>query len=379
LLKELWVKTKDENWSVKIRIITSAGGQVIRVKDTNYKRFPIFLYNPEREPNSIYSDPWIKDLISLNKSLDKSASNVETYNQRMLGGKWLAKKWVEVSTITDKWAEIITYKGNTAPTQMTLQPLPNTPFSYMNSLERWIEEFWWIREASLGRAPGSLQSGKGLEALQSADAATVAEPIENLETFLSEIWEFILETISDNQVISNTVVNKSEEIKYIWSSAENKPAWALVVEPRKVKVVIVPELAYSEDAKKEIIFKLSEAGLIDQQTLLEYLNVSNISDIVERVRAKKWQDFQQEMTKQKAAHATDWGGAEDSASLADQENMWIAAGQDIPLTPQALWIPEHTQLHMAFLDENWNQFTPDIMQKFQDHISNEEQYWWQAQ
>jgi len=92
LLKELWIKTKREDGSTLIRIITSAGNQIIRVKDTNYKRFPLFLYNPEREPNSIYSDPWIKDLISLNKSLDKSASNVETYNARMLGGKWLTKK-----------------------------------------------------------------------------------------------------------------------------------------------------------------------------------------------------------------------------------------------------------------------------------------------
>jgi hypothetical protein len=57
----------------------------------------------------------------------------------------------------------------------------------MSSLERWIEEFGGIREASLGRVPGSLQSGKGLEALQSADAATVAEPIENLEEFLADI------------------------------------------------------------------------------------------------------------------------------------------------------------------------------------------------
>lgn len=375
LLKELWVKSKDENWKVKIRIITSAWNQVIKVEDTKYRRFPIFLYNPEREPNSIYSDPWIKDLISLNKSLDKSASNVETYNQRMLWGKWLTKKWVEVSTITDKWAEIISYKGNVAPQQMQLQPLPNTPFTYMSSLERWIEEFGGIREASLWRSPGSLQSGKWLEALQSADASTVAEPIENLEIFLSEIWEFILETISDNQVISNTVVDWDEEIKYIGSESGSKLDWTIIVKPRKVKVVIVPELAYSEEAKKEIIFKLAEAWMIDQQTLLEYLNVSNIWDIIERVKSKKWEEFKQEMVKQKAAHATDWGWPEDSASLADQENMWMLSWQQVPLTPEALWTPEHLELHMAFLQENAWQIQPEIQQIFDEHVKNEEDYW----
>jgi hypothetical protein len=33
--------------------------------------------------------------------------------------------------------------------QQNLAPLPSTPFDYMQSLERWIEEFGGIREASL--------------------------------------------------------------------------------------------------------------------------------------------------------------------------------------------------------------------------------------
>jgi len=300
-------------------------GQIVRVKETPYRRLPFFIYNPEREPNSIYSDPWIKDLISLNKSLDKMASQVESYTQRMLGGKWLMKRGVEVSTITDKGEEFITYKGNTAPTQQSLQPMPSTPFTYIGNLERWIEEFGGMREASLGRAPGSLQSGRGIEVLQSSDAATVAEPVENLELFLSEIGEFILEVIEDTQVVSDQISTDKEDIKYIGASAENKPSDTLIVEARRVKVTIVPELAYSEDAKKEIIFKLAEAQMIDQQTLLEYLNVSNIGDIIERVQLRKDEQFKEEMMKQKAAHATDGQGPEDSASLADQENMQMAA------------------------------------------------------
>lgn len=374
LLKELWVKTKWDNWEDKIRIITSVWNQVIRVKDTDYKRFPFFIYNPEREPNSIYSDPWIKDLISLNKSLDKSASVIETYNNRMLGGKWLARKWVEVSTISEKGAEIITYKGNVAPVQMSLQPLPSTPFVYMQSLERWIEEFGGIREASLGRAPGSLQSGKWVEALQASDAATVAEPIENLELFLAEVWEFILETIEHSQVISSSISDWKETIKYIWWESGEELSDTLMVRKRRVKVAIVPELAYSEEAKKETIFRLAEWGMIDQETLLEYLNVSNIWDIIDRVKQRKSEQFKEEMMKQKASHAKDSGWPEDSATLADQENMWLLAWQDVPLTPEALWTPEHLELHMIFLDENKWQMDEAAMQRFDEHIANEEQY-----
>lgn len=374
ILKELWLKTVDETWQTKIKVITTAGGQIIRVSDTPYRRLPFFIYNPEREPNSIYSDPWIKDLISLNKSLDKMASQVESYTQRMLGWKWLVKRWVEVSTITDKGAEIISYKGNVPPTQQSLQPLPSWPFSYISSLERWIEEFGGIREASLWRAPGSLQSGKGIEALQSSDAATVAEPVENLEIFLAEIWEFVLEVIADTQVTSENIVSWKENIKFIWNKTENKPSETIIVEPRRVRVSIVPELAYSEDAKKEIIFRLAEAQMIDQQTLLEYLNVSNIWDIIERVKMRKDEQFKQELTKQKAAHATNWEWPGDSADLADQENMQMMSGQEVPPTPQALWTPEHTQLHIAFMDENNTQMAPDVKTLFENHITLEEGY-----
>jgi len=101
------------------------------------------------------------------------------------------------------------------------------------------------------------------------------------------------------------MVVKDKNIKFIGSSAENPPSDTLIVEPRKVKVTIVPELAYSEEAKKEIIFRLAESQMIDQQTLLEFLNVSNIGDIIDRVKFHKDEQFKEEMMKQKASHATD--------------------------------------------------------------------------
>lgn len=377
IVKELWYKFVDEKWNDVIKKITSAGNQIIHEETTRYKRFPFFVFNPEKASNSIYSDPWIKDLISPNKSLDKVASQIESYIQRMLAGKYIVKRWVEVSTVTDRGAEKITYKGNTPPVMQNLAPLPSTPFQYISNLEGWIEEFGGIREASLGRAPGSLQSGKGLEALQAADAATVAEPIENLELFLSEIAEFILETISDSTITTETIFDGKENINYIGSIAGIEPEWAVVVEPRKVKVVIVPELAYTEEAKKELIFKLAEAQIIDPETLMEYLNISNISDIMERVKVRKDEAFKEEMMKQKASHATNWEWPDDSATLADQENIQMAAWQQVPKTPQALWIPEHLELHMQFLSENSKDFTPDAMRLFEEHIRAEE--WYNAQ
>lgn len=373
IVKELWYKFEDKNGKLQIKKITSAGNQILSDETTPFHRFPLFLYNPDKLANSIYSDPWIKDLISPNKSLDKIASQIEAYIQRMLAGKYIIKRGVEVSTITDHGAEKMTYKGNTPPQLQVLPPLPSTPFQYVNNLEQWIEEFGGISAASLGRAPGSLQSGKGLEALQSADAANVSGPVENLEIMLSEVAEFILEMISETQIVSDTVTSGKNQVSFIGKVAGIDPNVDLIVEPRKVKVTIVPEISYTEDAKKELIFKLADAQIIDPQTLMEYLNISNISDIMERVKFQKDQQYQQQIAMQNAAHATNSNGPDDSATLADQENMKMAAGQKVSMTPQALWVPEHTKLHIAFINSNKDAYMQH-QAEFDAHIRNEEQY-----
>lgn len=372
IVKELWMKYI-ENDETKIKIFTIACGQFIRVFEPKYKRYPFFDYNPEKNPNSIYSKAWIKDLISINKSLDKTVSQIESYIQRMLAGKWLIKKGVDVSTITDKGAEKIYYNGVAPPTQINLQPLPVAPFNHISNSERFLEEAGGIREASLGRIPGSLQSGKAIEALQSADASTVAEPVENLEFFLKEIAEFILELIEDYQVASEEIIEDGEKIKYIGKDTDVSDE-TLKIKKGEVTVRIVPEIAYSEEAKRDWIMRLAEGGIVDKQTVLETFAISNIGDILERTKKQNEEEFKQEMTKQKESHRTDGDAPNDSASLADSENNQMLAGQEVPATPQALWTPEHLDLHILFLKENQNDMDENIMRLFEEHISQEEQY-----
>ena len=373
IVKELWLKYIKDN-KVVVRVITIAGNNVLADQITKYKRYPFFLYTPERTPGSIYGEPWIKDLISLNKALDKTSSRIESYIDRMLAGKWLIKQGTEVSTITDNGAEKIFYKGSTAPTQMNLQPLPAAPANYVGQLQEWIEELGGIREANLGRVPGSLQSGKAVEALQAADAGTVAEPIENLEIMLQDVGEFILQIIAEYQDASNEIVEDGKKVRYIKATAENKPDGVLsIVGNEKVAVKIVPEVAYSDDARKEWLMRLAEAKIVDEKTLLERFQFSNVGDIIDRVQKNKEEEYKKEMMKQRESHRTDGGGPQDTADLSDQENTQMAAGQEVPMTPRAVWSPEHLQLHMAFISQDRMAYENN-KELFDAHITNEEQY-----
>jgi len=373
IVKEVQLKWVEDD-KTKVRFLTVIDNQFVRFYDTKYRRYPIFTYSPEKASNSIYSDAWIKDLISPNKSLDKTASQIEGYIQRMLAGKYLRKQGVEVTSITDKGAEIITYKGQVPPKQMDLQPLPAAPFQHVANSERWLEEMGGIREASLGRAPGSLQSGKAIEALQQADAQTVAEPIENLENFLSDVAEFCLEVIEDYTIVSEEIIEDGEKIKYMGNMPDTgTPEGTMRVKSGEVKVVIVPEIAYSEEMKKETLFKLLEFQMIDPQTILEKLQISNVGEVIERMQKHNEEKFKQDMVKQRESHRTDGNGPEDTADMADQENMQLSAGQPVNPTPRALWTPEHTKLHMAFIKENKDAYQQN-MEMFDEHIRNEEQY-----
>jgi len=362
VVKELWMKWYDGE-RVRVKVLTIIGNNIARMYEPKYRRYPFFSYTPETNDETIFNQPWIKDLISVNKSLDKTVSQVESYIQRMLAGKYLIKRGVEVSSITDKGAEKIYYKGQVPPKQMDLQPLPSTPFVFIESLERWIEELGGVREASLG----------GIEALQSADAGTVAEPIENLELILQEVGEFFLELIADYQMTTEEIVEDNASVKFVGSNGLATEGAISINGEDSVKVTIAPEIGYSDSSRKEWTMRLAESGLIDPQTLLEQFNFSNIGDIVERVEKQKEEEFKKEMVKQRESHRTDGDGPQDTADYADQENMQMAAGQEVPLTPKALWTPEHLELHNAFIQENPDAYNQN-KQLFDAHLGAEEQY-----
>jgi hypothetical protein len=52
--------------------------------------------------------------------------------------------------------------------------------------------------------------------------------------------------------------------------------------------------------------------------------------------------------------------------------MGLASGQSVPMTPRALWTPEHLVLHKKFFDENKQDFQQEVLDAFADHISAEE-------
>lgn len=353
-IKDLYFRYReDKKW--KVGMIRTAGEEVLSMKKLNIKDYPIVPYRTERKVDQLISKPWAKNIISPNKAADKMCSHIETYILRMLNGKIVMKQGTTMSRFTDKQGEIIKWKGGSAPENWRLEPLPSTPFEYLNRMNSYVQDMGGIHAASLGTLPGSNQSGKSIEALQAADASNVADPVKNLGYAMTNLLYRIFDILSANTLVEATIKvidadNKEKEVKFIGGTplqeSEAKKLYeqkgSMVLEDMDVNVEIVPELAYTEAGRYDRLVELAKNQLIPPQTLLEELRFSNIHNIVKRL---------QQDQRLKAFAKTEERPMIDPIELANQENQTMANGQEVPPTPIELVVPEHTNLHEVFLQK----------------------------
>ena len=392
ILYELWVRAKDKDGKAQMKVITTAGvgkdtGKLIRIEDVkDMSKFPIMIYAPEREHGNLLPEPWVKDIIGLNKALNRTVSHIEAYIQKMLAGKIIAKRGSRVSRITDRMAEIIRYEGATAPQQWPLVPLPQTPFAFTTMLVNFIEDISGVHEGSIGRLSSSQQSGRSIEALQAGDANNLTDPVRNLEKVMKEFANRIFETLSKKQLVAKTItLVEGEEMKnldIIGAQAvpkEKRPEGTFAIEPWQVRVQLVPRIAYTEEGRKDLLLQFAEAGIIDPQFVLEAMKFGPISEIIRRMQANKDKEFLREQMLRETSVTAKQGevpgqqSTQNAVQLADEENTEMAAGREVPPTPDELVTPEHVDLHLAFInDTRYADKVAANSQLFREHLENDQ-------
>lgn len=362
---------KSEQW--KIGVVSVANEKIIRKKPLNVNNYPVIPYWPERKVDQLYPKAWAKNLISPNKSVDKMASHIESYVLQMLSGKWLVKEGSTVRKITDAQGEVVRWTGTRAPEQVGLQALPSTPFNYIEFLLRMIQDLGGMHPSSLGALSSTTQSGKSIEALQAADANNVADPIKNLSYTLTELTKRMFNLLSSHTLIVATLKQiDGKPVKFIGQGPlkespeviENyEKQGTLVLGDTDIKVESVPGIAYTEAGKYEKLLELVQAKVLPVEILLDQLKFSNISDIMAKL------EKQQRMEKQEGQPSTN------PIELANMENMSMIQGQQVPPTPVELVIPEHTELHRVFLEDQKAKGTPEEqLQLIIQHYNQEKTY-----
>lgn len=277
--------------------MAKAGETTIREPEkTDLTRFPFFRLPSDVEPLKMYGQGWVKNLISPNKLLNQLESQVAEYNDLMNRGKWVSDKGAGVRVINNNNGQIIEKKRGFDVIQASISPLSAAIFKQIENASMYMEDMGGAHDATMGRIPTGAKSGKALEALQVGDSNNLSEIVENLEEFLEDVYEYILELVSKKyqfarRIITTTGSGEKEFIDIIGSEAKGAegeslaPEGALVVEPKNmVDVKITSWLAETQEARREALIKLFELQAIDLETLLQGYAIGNVAQVIQRVQ-----------------------------------------------------------------------------------------------
>ncbi len=301
IVKECWIKEKQEGGETKVRIVTTADDKIIRNELTELTKFPFFKLATDIEPLSMYGQGWVKNLLPPNRTLDRLESSLAEYNDLVNKGKWVSDKGAGVRIINNEHGQIIEKKRGFDVHQEPIPGLSPAIYTQIENMNRYIEDIGGAHDASLGRIPAGAKSGKALEALQAGDSNNMSEIVENVEEFLEEVYEYILSLASQKyqfarQIIPVSQSGEREFIKVIGEGASNQPEDATIIPAKNmVDVKITSWLAHTSEVRREILKELYQLQAIDQQTLLEGYEIGSIADIIKRTKEQMLEQQQNQL------------------------------------------------------------------------------------
>jgi len=375
IVKECWY-IKYVNGQKQVWLCTKAGDRTIRKPfNTGLTRIPFFILSSDIEPLSIYGTGWVKNLIPVNRQLDRLESSLAEYNDLVNKGKYVADKGSGVRVINNEHGQIIEKKRGYEVAHLPIAPISPIIMTQIQQYNTYIEDIGGAHEASMGRIPTGVKSGKGIEALQVGDANNMSELVENIEVFLEEVYEYILSLVAQKyqfarNITPTTTSGEREVVQVIGEDANNIPDNTLVIKKKNVvDVKITSWLATTTLAKQEILMELYNAGVIDKQTLLEGYQIGSIADILGRLEQEKVDAAATQIATEKASQPAPTQAGQQQAIAIIRS---IINGQQPPeITPEMI-TPEFTGYFDQFMQspeaQSLDSNTLNAIQAFRDQL-----------
>ena len=359
ILKEAWVKERDENGKVRIRVThyLDSMQQPLYEELTDEDDLSTFnLYRADINPREVYGESWAKHTIPINRVINALESSKFDYNYRYAKGRIVVDKNSGVRVVTNEHGSIIEKNRGSEVTSLPLQPLPSTYDTQLDKMVRYFEDISGAHDASLGRLPTGVTSGIAIAELKQADATNQDDLVDNLEHFLEDVGMKILSlmakhytmprvmeaTGSDKPYEYYAVVGESSGKRLKDKYRVGKKDFPLVrlAQKNQVRVNIGSWLAFTKEARQKELKELYEMQAIDQKTLLQHLEFGDIDTIMDRSRSEAILK-----SKRGAPGNTETGVSEEELALSENE-MMLAGDDAVQAQPQ-----DDHQTHMAVHQE----------------------------
>lgn len=290
----------NEAWCVidgRVHVITTCDGKLLRHEETDMEELPFVIMKADINPGEIYGEGWVKHLVPLQKAINQLHRNTLHYNDVFSKGKYIADENVRTRTITNENAQIIKVPRGARFEQMQMTPMSSTPFNQINMLERLYSEIGASHEAFMGATPAGVTAGVALETLVMNAMNNLSDILDNVQESLSQLGEKLLalgykyydvvKLYKDEEGIiamggegteqEGVVITNKNEIGEM--SQEGIQVYK-IPQMSEVKVSIEAGIAFTRQARNELLMQLRGGGDMDRKTLLENLSLN--ADEIER-------------------------------------------------------------------------------------------------
>lgn len=189
VVKEYWEKPSRRY--KKGRLITIAGGRVLRNEEWPYEKWQDFPFIPlgyEDGQGAVWHQNAVADLISPQRSYNTGISRLEEHRNTSWGkilieAGSLPLGSVDVFDGARPNEKIVYLAGRAAPQIVPAAPVPSFLGQLLQIDNGDIDDISGIHDVSEGQVPTGVTAGNAIELLQQSDSSQLSDFIGNLETF----------------------------------------------------------------------------------------------------------------------------------------------------------------------------------------------------
>ncbi len=277
-----------------------AGDTVLDVRQNQFRAngsvaLPYTFFEEIQVPGRLWPTCALEQAISLQAEYNRGRSQVIESRNQMGKPKWLVPKGANIGdyALTSEPGEVVEHTFGHAPVAWTPPPLPPYVLRTLELARVDIQDVTQIHDVTQGKQPGSVRSGRAINALQEQDLSVLAPTIQSIEFQLKKFGGMLLELLSrkikEKRLIKITGRNSLYEVFEFTGSDlvggnRDKPG----VNYFDIRVSLGSQLPITPDGRRAFISELAQAGILDTQTdkrrILELLELGSEEPLYDEAR-----------------------------------------------------------------------------------------------
>ena len=346
-VKEAWIKPNSRFKDGAI--VTWAGEQLLNIAEGwiyKHNEYPFTKFD-HIPTGRFYSDSVIVDIISLQKELNRSRSQMVEAKNRMAKPQLIAPRGsIDPNRVTSEPGLVILYTpGYTPPAPLPLTPIPAYVTQEIERIGMDIADQTSQHEISNGTVPPGVSAATAISYLQESDDSVLAPTIASLESGIEKVGRHLLSHVSQFWQAERTVqvVGRDGQYEaYKFTGANLNGNTDFHIESGSA----TPR---SRAAKQAFIMELAEKQMITPEQALRYLEMGDAASLYEESQVDTRQAQRENLQMMEGMEVQVHKYDNHLAHLVEHYRKMKSQDYEQSEEPVKVGLDAHTEGHKAYL------------------------------